>query len=123
MNAQYIETPVEDEMAILPRSEHDLFIDALADASDVAAVDKFKERLAAGDEELVPSHVVDRLLAGENKVRVWREHRGMTARDLAAATNVSAGYLAQIETSVWNGAVDDIQRIAIALRVPFDELV
>jgi hypothetical protein len=38
---------------------------------------------AAGEEELVPSDVVERLLAAENPIRVWRTHRGLTSAALA----------------------------------------
>ena len=58
------------------------------DAEDGAAVARFRARLAAGEEELVPAAVVDRLLAGESPVRVWREHRGITQSGLARASGV-----------------------------------
>jgi hypothetical protein len=38
---------------------------------------------------LVPLKVARRILAGENHVRVWREHRGMKVGELAAAANIS----------------------------------
>lgn len=54
--------------------------------------------LATGGEERVGEHTLDRLLAGENAVKVWREHRGVTQAVLAKRAGINAHYLSQIET-------------------------
>ena len=46
----------------------------------------------------MPADVVKSILSGENKVRAWRSHRGMSARDLAIAAEVSAPYISEIES-------------------------
>ena len=92
------------------------------DAADTATVITYRRKLAAGEEEQVPSETLDRILAGENKVRVWREYRGMSARDLAAKADLSPGYLSQIETGARAGTIDVMKRIAEALRVTIDDL-
>ena len=53
------------------------------DADNAARLMRFAKRYSKGDVETVPIAVVDRLLAGESRLRVWREHRGMTAAKLA----------------------------------------
>ena len=48
--------------------------DDLADLiEDAAAIADYRR---TRDQECVPIGVVDRLIAGENPVRVWRDHRG-----------------------------------------------
>lgn len=91
-------------------------------SNDMAAVESFRRGLAAGEEELVPSAVVDRILAGENRVRVWREHRGMALRALAEAADLGPAYLSQIETGTRVGKLDTRKRIAGALGVEVDDL-
>ena len=118
-----ITTPSGDRMAILPLAEYERLVEAAEDADDVAAYDRIKQRIAAGEEELVPSDVVNRILDGENKIRVWREYRGMTARKLAGRAEVSGAYLSQIETGARDGSVDVMKRIAEALCVSLDEIV
>jgi uncharacterized phage-associated protein len=59
---------------------------------------EIKRRLATGEEELIPAEIVDRLIDGENKLRVWREYRGMSAKELAEATGLAAPYISQLET-------------------------
>ena len=75
------------------------------------------------DEEAVPIAVVDRLLAGENPIRVWREHRGLSLIRLANAAGLGKGYLSQLERGARQGPVATIQRLAAALRVDLDDLV
>lgn len=41
--------------------------------------------------------LVDRLLAGESAIRIWREHRGMTLTALATKVGISPSYLSRIE--------------------------
>jgi hypothetical protein len=47
-------------------------------------------KVAAGRDDPMPADAMKRILEGESKVRAWRSHRGMSARDLAIATGLSA---------------------------------
>lgn len=118
-----ITSPSGDRLAVIPLSEYERLVDAAEDAADIAAYDEVKRKLAAGEEELIPDEVVGRLIAGENKVRVWREHRGMTAAALADAAGISTPYLSQIESGKRDGSIDVMKRIANALGVTVDDLV
>jgi DNA-binding XRE family transcriptional regulator len=93
------------------------------DAADVRAYDKAKRRLKTGESDLVPSEVVDRILGGESRVRVWRDHRGMTAAELAKKAGIARAYLTQIENGKREGAVATIRKLAKALRVEVDDLI
>ena len=91
------------------------------DAADIAAYDRAKARIASGEVGFVPFETVKRMLDGENKVRVWREHCGMSLVDLADAASIDVGRLSQIE----DGRVksdDEIARLAKALRVLTENL-
>jgi hypothetical protein len=50
---------------------------------------RHKKRLAAGEEELIPSEMVMRMVAGDSPVRVWREHRGLTMAALAERAGIA----------------------------------
>ena len=84
---------------------------------------RFRARLAAGEEALVPAAVVDRLLAGESAVRVWREHRGLTQSGLARASGVNRVVVADIEAGRRGGSVRSLKALAEALGVGMEELV
>lgn len=118
-----ITSPSGDRLAVIPLSEYERLVEAAENAADIAAYDEVKRKLAAGEDELVPDEVVGRLIVGENKIRVWREHRGMTAAALADAAGISTPYLSQIESGKRDGSIDVMKRIANALRMTMDDLV
>jgi transcriptional regulator with XRE-family HTH domain len=78
--------------------------------------------VAAGG-SLLPKQVVDRLAKGENAVRVLREWRDMTQLHLAFKTNLSQGYISDVETGRRKGTAAALRRIAVVLKVPLDLLV
>lgn len=112
-----------EDFVALSREAYERLVEAAEDAADSAAIARFEQRLAAGEEELVPSAMVDRILAGENLVRVWREHRGLTVSALAEMAGIAQPYLSQIETGKREGTLQTMKKIAGALRVKLDDLV
>ena len=123
MNVQIIKTPQGEELAVLPKAEYEKLVEAFEDSEDITAARTFREKLAAGEEELIPAEYVNRMIDGENKIRVWRDYRGMSAKMLADAAGISAPYLSQIESGVREGSLDAMKKIAAALKVTIDELV
>ena len=114
-----IERDGKPEYAILEYSEYERLLAAAEDAADLAA-------LAALDlddrEEDLPDEMVARLLGDENPVRVWREYRGLTGRQLAQEVDVQQSYISQIETGKREGTIDVLRRIAAALGITLDDL-
>jgi DNA-binding XRE family transcriptional regulator len=116
-------SPSGDEMIVISAADYRNLVEAAEMAEDVAAFDEVKRKLAAGEEELLPAGMVYRLLEGENRVVVWREHRGMTAKELAEAAGITQPYLSQIETGKRDGTVGTMKKIAAALKVDLDDIV
>ncbi len=123
MGAQTIVTAGGERLVVLPEAEYEALLDAAEDAEDRLAFTEFQRRLALGEEELVPAGIVDRLLSGENRIRVWRDHRGLTAAVLAEKAGIAQGYLSQIETGKREGTIETLRRLASALAVSLDDLV
>jgi len=94
----------------------------LEDRDDIEAVHEFQRKLKAGEEELIPATMVNRILDGENKVRVWREHRDISAHNLAIKAAVAPELLSQIEVGQIEGKMDAVERIAAALGLSIDDL-
>jgi ribosome-binding protein aMBF1 (putative translation factor) len=86
---------------------------------DAAATAAFH---ATRDQEMVPAEMVDRLLAGDNPVKVWREHRGLSQRALAARAGLDFTYLSQIETGARKGTVATMKKLAEALGLELGDL-
>lgn len=78
---------------------------------------------AAREGERIPLAMWERLATGESPVKVWRRHRGMKARELAAAAGLSTSALSEIETGKSGGSFRVMARIAEALGTDLDELV
>jgi DNA-binding XRE family transcriptional regulator len=117
-----IKTPSGDRMAVIPLADYERLVTATEDAADVRTYDRMKRRLATGEEELVPAEFANRILDGENKIRVWRELRGMTAAVLARKAGIARPYLTQLETGKRDGTVGTLRQIADALGVSIDDL-
>ena len=123
MNVQYITTPDGERLVILPESEYRAVLEAAEDASDLAAIQEFRRRIEAGEEELVPAPFADRLIDGENPVRVWRDYRGLTVKALAEQIGIAPAYLSQIETGAREGSIGTYRKLAEALKVQVDDLI
>ncbi len=116
---QKITTPKGEVLVVLPEKEYE----SLIDAADIAAADRVLANIASGADELVPAEMVDQLLSGTNPIRVWRKHRGLTARELSQLTNLSAAYISEIETGKKDGSIASMKKIAKVLKVDLDDLV
>jgi DNA-binding XRE family transcriptional regulator len=117
-----ITTPSGDQMVVLPLAEYERLVEAVEDAADIRAYDGAKRRLAEGRDESIPAEFVDRILNGENKIRVWREYSGLTIKALAETSGLAAAYLSQIETGKREGTIETFKKIAATLRVDIDDI-
>lgn len=77
---------------------------------------------ATRDQERVPAEMVQRLVAGESPVKVWREHRGLSQRVLAERAGLNFAYLSQIETGARKGPVRTMKKLAEVLGVDLDDV-
>jgi DNA-binding Xre family transcriptional regulator len=104
------------DLVMIARQDYERLLD---EAEDRAAAEAHAR--AAG-EERVPAELVDRLIAGESPIRVWREHRKLTLDQLGAAAGLSKGYLSDLENGKRAGPVGTLQALARALGVGLDDL-
>ena len=123
---QFIKISTGDELAVLPREDYERLARRAAEkAEDVGTarlVGKARASIAAG-EPVLPKEIVDRLAAGENPIRVFREWRGMTQKDLARQGGITQGYLSDLESGRRHGLAVRLRGIAHVLKIPLDLLV
>jgi hypothetical protein len=114
------------EIAILPRKDYEALLAKAAEADENAGsarlVASARKEIAAGA-PLLPKEVADRLAKGENAVRVLRDWRDETQMYLSFKTNLSQGYISDIENGRRVGTPAALRQIADVLRVPLDLLV
>ena len=106
------------QYAIVPADTYALLLEKAEMLDDIKAYDE----AMAIDEELVPVEVVDRLITGEYKIKVWREYRGISQVALAEKVNMAQATIAQIEVGKRIGSVATLKKIAGALNIDLDGL-
>ena len=125
MSVRFQKTP-RGEVAILPRREYELLVAKASEAEEDAGTARIVARArkeVAGGAPLFPKDVVDRMANGENAVRVLREWRDLTQMHLSFKTNLSQGYISDIENGRRTGTAAALGLIANVLRVPLEMLV
>ena len=90
--------------------------------ADVRAYDASRGRLDRGEDELIPLEITERRLAGESRVRIWRDHRALTQEGLAKVSKVSPAMIAAIESGHKTGGIATLKKLATALNVDLDHL-
>ncbi|MDF1587409.1 helix-turn-helix domain-containing protein [Marinimicrococcus flavescens] len=118
MSVQFIVEDDRRRFAVLPIDEYEELVEARRMLEDIQAWDAAKAR----NEDHIPIELVDRMLAGESPVRVFREHRGISQQGLAEAAAISAAYLCQIEQGRRQPSVEVLKKLAAALRVDVDDI-
>jgi ribosome-binding protein aMBF1 (putative translation factor) len=127
MNGVRILSETPDTVTVSRRDWSQL-LSELEDALDRAAVVERRRQEArqgrqAARRDYLTAGEARRLLAGESRVKVWREKRGWTQRELAAQTGVGAGYLADIETGRKPGSAAALARLAKGLEIQVEDLL
>jgi DNA-binding XRE family transcriptional regulator len=106
-------------MITIPQSEYDRLVADSEMLADLAAYDAAK---AEGGEGM-PMEVFQRIIDGENPVKVIREWRGLTQAELARRAGLHRVQLHDVETGKSRGSVDTLKAIAVALNVGMDDVV
>ena len=118
MSVQFIHEDGVRKYAVVPVAEYERLVEAEEMLADVRAYDAAKARA----EEHLPLAIVDRMLAGESEVRVFREYRGLTQAELAESAGISVPYLSQIEARRRRPSTTVLHRLAARLAVTIDDL-
>ena len=116
-------TPNGEEMIVLSRSDYELLLERAELAEDGSAMTTYNKRLATGEEEAIPEEYANRLIDGESPIRVYRDLRGLSARELAVRVGISAAFLSEIENGKKEGGVSTLKKIAMELNVMLDDLI
>jgi ribosome-binding protein aMBF1 (putative translation factor) len=88
------------------------------DMADALTLKKAMER----KEESLPSETVKRIIAGENPLRVWREHRCLSQTGLAEMSGVRQNMISGIESGSKKGSIKTLKALAEALNVDLEEI-
>ena len=121
MGIQYIDIDGK-RMAILPAADLERLLDDAENHADAHAADSARERREAG-EEYFPAELVNRLIAGDNPVAVYRAFRGLTQVELAGRIGMSKVMISSIERGKNAGRLSTLRKIARALSIDLEDLL
>ncbi len=121
MGAQIVEIAGE-KMAVLPVADYERLLELAEDRVDVEAALAAERRRTAG-EEYVPSEVVDRILGGETPLRVWRQYRNLSLKQLSEASKIGLSYISELERGLKNGPGHVWSKLARALGVSIEDIL
>jgi DNA-binding Xre family transcriptional regulator len=119
---QIIKTPAGDELVVLPRSDYDALIHALAEAeeelADIAAAEKAHAEMAANPVPHLPAEVCAHMLKGKNRLSSIMLWRNLDAKQLADRTGISESELKRVASREKAMQSADVPAVARALDVP-----
>ena len=114
------------EVAILPRKDYEALAakaqEADEDIGTARLVARARKEIATGM-PLVPKQIVDRIVGGENALRVLREWRDKTQLYVSHKADIGQGYLSDLESGRRKRATAALKKIANVLNVPLDLIV
>ena len=107
---------ISKDTVILTRREYDALIERKGELEDVLAARD------ADDGVRVPHQVALEIMRGKGPVLAFRNHRGLTLRELSEKTGIAQGYISEIERGLKPGSTKALARLARALGTTIDVL-
>ena len=123
MKTQFIEKDGKPEFAVLSYGEYKNLVRELEELQDIRDFDHAMKKIEDGEDTLVPSEIVYRILDGVHPIKVWREYRNLTLHELAQQCDVSDAAISQIENGKREPSVKLLKTIAETLSVELDDLI
>ena len=122
---QIIRTPGGEELVVLPLADYEALLDRAdhetEDANDIAIYDARKAELTA-DGVVLPPEVSAAILRGDSRLKAIRHWRDETQMHLSFKTDISQGYLSDLESGRRTGTPETVAKLAQALDVPVEWL-
>lgn len=100
-------------------------MEEIEDREAMAAVLAHEDKVGVevGRRDYLTGEEMRRILDDESPVKVWREKRGLSQRELAEKAEASASYLAEIETGRKPGSAEALRKSSRVLVIPMENLV
>lgn len=121
MKLQTIEQDGRAAFVVVPIDEWEALMMRLEERNDLADAARQQAAIRSGEETL-PAEMLARLISGDNPLKVWREHRSLTLRALAAQVGVSSAAISRIETGKSRPSVATLGKLAEALGCDMEDL-
>ncbi|SMN14177.1 Phage-related transcriptional regulator [Bathymodiolus heckerae thiotrophic gill symbiont] len=112
-----------EEYAVIPMTDYKFMHLLKEDFNDALLIEKVKQEIKLGNDELIPLDIMKRLLSNESNLKIWREYRSLTPKILSDKTGVSLSIISKIENNKQKIDVPKLTKFATALNVNLDDLI
>ena len=92
-------TSENKEYAVIPMADYELMSLLKEDYDDALSIEKVKQEIELKKDELIPLDVMKKLLTGDSSLKIWREYRALTPKELHDKTGVSLSVISKIENN------------------------
>jgi len=113
----------QKEYAVVPMDDYMLMSSLKEDYDNVLSIAKAKQEIAQGDDELIPFEIIEKLASGESKLKVWREYRGLTPKELSEKTKISVSVISKIENNKQSIDLAKMKKLVAVLSLDYDDLL
>lgn len=111
------------EYALVPYELYNSMVEEIEDAEDIQEALLIQRKIDSGEMPVYSEEFVDRMLNGENLVKLHREHKGLTQAELAKKIGKSVAMIRKIESGQTEASVSTLKAIAVALDTDVDSLI
>jgi DNA-binding XRE family transcriptional regulator len=121
MTVQIVEIAGQ-KIAMLPIADYQRLMEIVEDKADIGAAAEAEQRRLDG-EDYLPAEMVDRIIAGESALKIWRKYRGLTLKQMSEASGASVSMLSEMENGKRGGRISLWRELATALDVTADDIL
>ena len=93
------------------------------DIQDIADAKSAWAAYSDNPEQQIPTDIFRKVLYGENPIRVYRQWRGFTVKQLASKTGLNENVIYSMENGTRTGKIDAYCKIADVLNLIVDDIV
>lgn len=111
------------EYIALPKNEYKLFQQFQEDIEDIISIKLSQERIKKGEDEVIPWEISKRICTDESLVKIWREYRGLTPKELNKQTGISLSVISKLENNKQELDIVKLKALSKALCVEYDDLL
>lgn len=119
-NISFIEDSHGKRAVIISIESYERIKDSLEELEDIKSYIDAK----SSEEEVLPFDLVEKLIIGdESKIKLMRQHRGLSTGELAKSVGITEAYLSQLENHKRKGTVEIYKKLSKVLNIDIDLLV
>ncbi len=116
-------TDKNKEYAVIPMNDYLKMSEIMENYEDILSIEKAKLAIQSGEDELIPLAIMERLVSEESNLKVWREYRNLSPKQLSQQTGIGVSTISKIENNKQSLDIAKVKKIADVLDLDVEDLV